>query len=247
MPQQHSRIARTLGAAVFGTALAITLGACSAPTIVAATETPKPVETGIDTGATPTATPSGAPVDDVDTQDGDFVGVFDDTHHVGVAVPASWSDVNGTGFVDGDGANWISVEAAPSISDYETLWNAPGVQVGATPFLEQITEADADTRASGLLTQLTSIYNYDGQCTATKTAEPYSDNVYTGYFSTWNSCGGTDTSTLLLTAYDNNGTHLVFVSAALVSDEDKGATLDSIINSFQASFDDRAQTPRSGN
>ena len=241
---QQLRVARTVGVAIIGTALAISLAACS-PAHAKPSSTPKPHETGIQTTNTPTATPSGAPVGDGDVSTGTgFTAVFDDTHHVGVAVPDSWTDTDGTGFVDADGNDWVQVTAAPSISDYNSTWGNPGVEIAATPFTGTITQAQADADITALLTQLSTSYKYDDQCTPDETTQSYSDQVYTGYYSTWQKCGNSDTEALILTAYDNAGTHKVFLVASLVSDDDKNATLKSIIDSFQASFDDKAIAPR---
>lgn len=235
MPTPH-RVARPAGAAALALLVIIGLTGCvGAP---AAVPTPKPtVVDDLDTGQEPTATPTGAPVEEPVLDDpAGSVAVYDDTRHVVVSVPDSWDDVDGAGFVDGSGRDWYEVAASPDLEAWSTTWQTPGVQVAATALPADVDAEWAESEASQLYDMLADGLQYDDSCEPTKVREPYEDSVYTGVFSAWRGCGGTETSAVLLTVWDADLTHVLFVNMALVSDDDKGDTLAQIINTFQASF-----------
>lgn len=214
------RLVAALGAA------AIVLGgatACFSP-VVAPVETPKPSGFG-GIGGTPTVTPTGDPVQP-ETPTGDLVSLVDDTQHLTVQVPASWSDVDGSPFTDGNGVAWIAITAAPNIDDYYSRWDVPGVDVYATD--------DPSVTVEDLLPRLGSAF--DEPCTVEDFGTSYSDSVYTGIAAAYTGCGGTDTAVLTVAAAADDGTHVVGIIIQAVTTDDQTVVTEAILNSFLASF-----------
>jgi len=153
---------------------------------------------------------------------GSFVSVTDDTGSISVTVPNTWVDVDGAGFSDAQGNSWISVTATPDRAGYEGTWGVPGVSVAATAYGAMTVDAALALLSEGL----------SAECTPVDVAQPYSDGVYTGQFSSWTGCGGS-ADYAVLAATDPTQTYLVAVIAQLVSEFDKSTVLENIVNSFQ--------------
>jgi hypothetical protein len=103
-------------------------------------------------------------------------------------------------FVPLDWTEWIGstelgtatvLEASPSIEDFESTWNAPGVLVS-------VTRVDAGTAdASGLVDEALAT----ADCTLDST-EPYEDAVYVGELHLFSGCAGIETTAVVLAVTD---------------------------------------------
>lgn len=221
------------------------LAACSAP--VAATKTPSPRPTGsLITDVVPTETPTSEPLPEPTDDTAGYMWVQDDTHHVSVSVPDTWTDIEGPGFVDDDGNNWYRVSASTDLDAYYNGWETSGVEVAATAFPVEFTAEEADDAAAELFTTLNDTYDFDASCTPDQVDVPYgdTDNWYKGYLSTWTDCAGTHTAVLLMSMYDTKLTHFIFVNSLLVADQEQDEVAQEILASYQAKFDDKAYVPR---
>jgi hypothetical protein len=233
------------GAALLVGAALLALTGCGAPATTAE-PTPRPSDDLI-TDVVPTETPTSAPIIKPDDTVG-YTWVFDDTAHVAVSVPDAWTDVDGTGYVDTDGANWYRVSASPDLDAYYGGWETPGVDVTATAFAGPLTAEEADDGAADLFAALNDSFAFDDSCITDQVDVPYgdTDNWYKGYLSTWTDCAGTHTAALLMSMYDTKLTHFIFVASLLVTDQEQDEVAQEILASYQASFDDadKAYIPR---
>jgi hypothetical protein len=234
----------TLRRALACTALAaasLTLTACFAPPTVA--QTAKPTAEPIDAGGEPTSTPTGVPIDDDDIDGPDapsgFTAVFDDTRHLGALLPDTWTDTEGAGYVDGDGRDWLSLQAAVDLGDWDQYWGEPGVQLGASALLPKWTDEDITGEIANLHDFIVDTFGYAESCTTVDDAESYSDQIYTGVISTFEDCPS-DSMSFVLAASDSERTHELYLELTLpggLDDEANTEILDQLLNSFQASFD----------
>lgn len=152
---------------------------------------------------------------------GGFTLVQDDTGSLSVSVPASWSDVDGSGF-DGPGdVWWDALSAAPSLSDFWDSTTAAGLEFAAS--------TDARMAPSELLDMLAGVYQ---SCTSVTTAAAYDDGWYTGLYSEW-SCGSTEAYTIAVTD-TNQVSAYMFLQLATPFEQSDG--LSEIINTFIASY-----------
>lgn len=167
-------------------------------------------------GGTPTPDPAPTPV-------GSFVTITDDSGSLSVNVPDTWSDVNGAAATDSNGVEFAGLSAAPSLDGYTTSWGVPGLTLYASPTavgddiasrLQQFAPADCQLDNSG----------------------EYNDGLYIGQFEYYTGCGGSTTDWVTVVAKDADSTHLIILTAQLVSDTDKSAVLDEILSTFIASF-----------
>ncbi len=154
-----------------------------------------------------------------------FVSITDDSGSVGVTVPSTWSQLDGSSFTD-SGLTFYSVTASPDLQAFGQGWSVPGVQVAAS------TEAvNSDPNVV--------IANYKSGAGADCTVGnegPYDDGYYVGQFVYFTACGGTSTDFAVLASTDVAKTHFMILSVQMVSAQDKDAVLTQILNSFQATF-----------
>ena len=210
-------------AAVFGLTGCITIQQTVKPT-------PSPTHAfgSGDSTAAPTALPTSAPVTEPTTAptSSGFTFVVDDTQHVGVSVPDTWTETDGASFTDKSGNTWASITASTSLDGYRNSWTTSGVQVAAT--------AIGNADPANVLTQLSD--NYNSNCTPDGTNVAYSDPYYAGQYSTWDNCAGTTSGMIVLTATDLKQTHVIVMIAQLVTAEERDTVLTQLTNSFQESF-----------
>ena len=235
---------RTPLALLAGTSVLLLLTACGAPATTAE-PTARPTDNPI-TDVVPTVTPTSEPIPEPSDDTPGYMWVQDDTKHVAVSVPDTWTDLDGTGYVDDDGINWYLVTASTDVKAYYEGWETSGVDVAATPFTGELTAEDADAGAKDLFVKVDVGFGFDDRCTKDQVDVPYgdTDNWYKGYLSTWTDCGGTHTAALLMAMYDTKLTHYIWVSALLVTDQEQDEVAQEILASYQAKFDDRAYVPR---
>lgn len=226
----RTRLPLALAAAAASVAL---LAACSAttpttePTADAALDTSKAPTLKADI-PTPATDPTTAPEPDAgDLPDG-YSLVTDDEGVLSVVVPDTWSDVDGAPFTTADGREWASLIATPDATAYPTDWNVAGIEFGGTAVDGELPE----DVVKQFLTDLSS--PLDQNCDAGKTAEPYDDGLYVGWFSNWNGCGDDDTFGIVVVAQDPGFHHFVFLRGKFVTEEDNGETFQQIFTTFQS-------------
>lgn len=165
--------------------------------------------------------PDASPTDTYET----YVDVSDDTGALTLQVPAEWGDQSGVAWeIEGESVG-VSIVAAPDIQGWYDTWDVPGVFFGASRSL-----ADQHDVAS-----LLDSSDFSGECTL-DSRNDYSDPLYTGQYDLWTDCGGVGTTFVVLAAEPEDGSYLMLVQVAAVTDADFDA-LDTILNTFVASGD----------
>jgi hypothetical protein len=232
----NSTLRRALACAALATA-SLTLTACFAPPAV--TQTAKPTAEPIEAGE-PTSTPTGVPIedDDIDAPAG-FAAVFDDTRHLGALLPDTWTDTDGTGYLDGDGRDWIALQAAVDLADWDQYWGEPGVQLGAAALLPDWSDDIVTSEITNLHDYIVSTFGYAEACTVVDDAEEYTDQLYTGIISTFVDCPA-DSMSIVVAVSDLKGTHELYIELTLpggLDSDENSEIIDQLLGSFQASFD----------
>lgn len=153
-----------------------------------------------------------------------YTYVMDNTAALEVEIPTDWFDVDGSEWIEDGEIVGASIWASPDMDGFINSWDTPGVIFDVTArvdifggyldFLDLLTDGLSDYCA------------FEGRY-------DYEDNLYRGAYELYESCGGRDTSYLVLTAVpiDDPGAFLIEVEVQIVSDADLEA-LDSIIASF---------------
>jgi serine protease Do len=197
-----------------------------------ARETPKPEITGFATidGETPEPIDTSEPVEPTAAPEDGYVTVNDDYEVLTLQVPADWSDVDGQPFTTDDGQEWASLVASTDIEGFFTSWDVAGVEFAGT----SVAGAVDDATLASFLTSVGA--GFDDGCTADIVQRDYDDGFYTGFYSTWTACGDGETEAVAITAQNPDSTHVVYVRAQLVTDEDKKDTLQVIVATFQSSL-----------
>ncbi len=162
--------------------------------------------------------------------------VTDDTEAIQVAVPSSWSDVDGSPWVlDGDTVG-ASIYASPDLEDWSLGFDTPGL----------VFNVSDDLAKQGGYVQLldaTRTYEFLADCTYDSRGEypdelivednPIDDPIYRGKFDLYFNCGGTDAAYVVLAAVSNSDqfSNLLLVEVQLTSADDLPA-LRNILESF---------------
>lgn len=113
-----------------------------------------------------------------------YISCTDETGSIIVEVPDTWVDYNGgqwTPFSD-SGPIGVAISAAPSLSDFNSYWDSPGMFFGAS-----------DTFAQwGGYIQFLDYYteNYKSNCKLDGRYD-YNDGIYRGSYDYYYNCGGT--------------------------------------------------------
>lgn len=157
------------------------------------------------------------------TDTGGFTTVTDDSGVLSVSAPAEWAQVDGTGFPDDAGNQWLGVSAAPNLQTFWETYEAAGLQLMGVE--------GAGTSAEDMLATVSQ--GFDGACSPVETGAPYDDGLYAGVYSEWE-CG-TSTSAIVVSTLDSGGNNVVLI-LQLVSDYDKQEALPEILATFQANF-----------
>lgn len=239
----RSRLPLALATAAASIAL---LAGCSTPAA-----TPTPTSAAADLSGAPTlkaeiptdvAPTTLKPVAPPTIPDGYGV-VTDDTNVLSVVVPTTWVP-DGRPFSTADGREWASIIATPDAAAYPSDWTVAGIEFGGSLVDGQL----AQDVATQFLTDLSS--PLDAACEPAKTAQPYDDGLYKGYFSNWNNCGGAGTFGIVVVAQDPGFHHVVFLRGKFVTPEDQDVTFTQIFTTFastqgldKASTGDRAFVP----
>lgn len=156
---------------------------------------------------------------------GSFVTVSDDSGALSVSVPDTWNDVDGTSASDAT-ANYAALSASPSLEGFTSSWTTPGVRLLASP----------DAIGNDVATTLNDFTTgFEDQCTLDDMGA-YDDSYYAGQYKYFTNCGGVGTDLVVLVTKDVNNTHLMILTAQLVSQTDKTTVLPEILNTFFGSF-----------
>ncbi|MCU1359937.1 MAG: Peptidase and chymotrypsin/Hap [Ilumatobacteraceae bacterium] len=150
----------------------------------------------------------------------EYTDVTDDSGTLTVSVPTAWFDVDGTP-VDLGGVSSPSIVASTSVDGFQNSWDVPGVQFVAS-------EALVGYTADELLDMAAS-----DECVSEGRVD-YDDGVFAGRYESYSDCGGTGAKSIVVAAFDEDGTYGVLVAVQVVTDADLVA-LDEILNTFDLS------------
>lgn len=151
-----------------------------------------------------------------------YATISDDSGTLFVEVPTTWADVDGSPWIIEGTRLGAQVSAAPSLNEFNTTWTTPGI----------VFAASADLAGAYTEEELLDLIDFSGSCSYDG-REAYSDELYSGYFDVWSSCGGTDTLYLVIAAEPEGGSITLLVQVQVVTDADLEA-LDHILASFVA-------------
>ena len=152
--------------------------------------------------------------------------VTDDFGSITVELPADWTDVDGSPWVDDGEVIGAGISAAASLDDFFSYWDEPGIFFGASDDLAQL----------GGYVQLLDILRPDFlQDCALDGRYEYEDGLYRGRYDLFTNCGGGEGSLfMVLTAVpvDDPTEFLILLEVQIVNDSDLEA-VDRILDSFE--------------
>jgi serine protease Do len=154
----------------------------------------------------------------------EYQTVNDDNGVLELTIPTAWTEVDGSPWEDDDGFYHSSIWAAPSIEGFRDTWDTPGVK------FEVIANADLVGGQQAYLERLTA--DFPSVCTF-EGSDTYADNIFSGSYELYSSCGGSNSSYLFLTAVpvDDPAALIVQIEVQIVSEADWDA-VEQILNSF---------------
>lgn len=153
----------------------------------------------------------------------EYVLVQDDYGAIQVSVPAAWSEIDGSAWVDNDDIIGAAITAARNLDNFYSYYTEPGIFFGATDDIAQL----------GGYIQLLDVYRdlYREECTY-EYREDFQDAAYEGAFDVLSNCLDSGNVLVILSAKPLNSTSLlVLVLVNIMSDADLDA-LDEILNTF---------------
>ncbi len=148
-----------------------------------------------------------------------YVTITDDSGALQMNVPDTWGQVDGSAWVSDGETIGVSLTASPDLDSFLGSWSTPGV----------IFNASADLQMS--TAEVLELIDYTESCTYSGRND-YSDELYTGQYDVWESCGGEGTMGIVLAAAPADNSFITLVMVQVVSDADLDA-LDNILASFQ--------------
>ncbi len=152
--------------------------------------------------------------------------VTDDYESITVEIPAEWSDVDGSPWVDDGKVIGAGISAAASLDDFYSYWDEPGMFFGASDDLAEL----------GGYIQLLDILRPDfTQSCELDGRYDYEDILYRGRYDLFTNCGGPGGSLfIVLTAVpiDSPTDFLILLQVQIVNDSDLEA-VDRILESFE--------------
>ncbi len=167
---------------------------------------------------------------------GDFMLVTDNSEAIQVAVPSTWTDIDGAAWVLDEDIVGASIYAAPNLDDWANSFDTPGL----------IFNVSDDLARQGGYVQLldaTRTYEFLGACDYDSRGnypedliiddQPIVDEIYRGKFDLYFNCGGTESAYVVLAAVSNTDqfANLLLVEVQLTSVDDLPA-LRTIMESF---------------
>ncbi|HOR78263.1 MAG TPA: S1C family serine protease [Anaerolineaceae bacterium] len=154
----------------------------------------------------------------------EYVLVQDDYGAIQVSVPAAWSEIDGSAWVDSGDIIGASITAAASLDNFNASYSEPGVFFGATDDIAEL----------GGYIQLLDVYRdwaREDDCTF-EYREDYEDPAFEGAFDVFSNCLDSEGVLVILSAKPHSSTSpLVLVLVQIMSDADLDA-LDEILNTF---------------
>ena len=154
----------------------------------------------------------------------EYVLVQDDYGAIQVSVPAAWSEIDGSAWVDSGDIIGASITAAASLDNFNASYSEPGVFFGATDDIAEL----------GGYIQLLDVYRdwaREDDCTF-EYREDYEDSAFEGAFDVFSNCLDSEGVLVILSAKPHSSTSpLVLVLVQIMSDADLDA-LDEILNTF---------------
>ena len=154
----------------------------------------------------------------------EYVLVQDDYGAIQVSVPAAWSEIDGSAWVDSGDIIGASITAAASLDNFNASYSEPGVFFGATDDIAEL----------GGYIQLLDVYRdwaREDDCTF-EYREDYEDSAFEGAFDVFSNCLDSEGVLVILSAKPHCSTSLlVLVLVQIMSDADLDA-LDEILNTF---------------
>jgi serine protease Do len=154
----------------------------------------------------------------------EYVLVQDDYGAIQVSVPADWSEIDGSAWVDSGDIIGASITAAASLDNFNASYSEPGVFFGATDDIAEL----------GGYIQLLDVYRdwaREDDCTF-EYREDYEDPAFEGAFDVFSNCLDSEGVLVILSAKPHSSTSLlVLVMVQIMSDADLDA-LDEILNTF---------------
>ena len=153
----------------------------------------------------------------------EYVLVQDDYGAIQVSVPAAWSEIDGSAWVDSGDIIGASITAAASLDNFNASYSKPGVFFGATDDIAEL----------GGYIQLLDVYRdlYSEECTF-EYRENFQDSAYEGAFDVLSNCLDSGNVLVILSAKLLNSTSLlVLVLLNIMTDADLD-TLDEILSTF---------------
>ena len=153
-----------------------------------------------------------------------YMSCIDDTGSIITDVPIDWVDFNGGQWTFGGEVIGVAISAAPSLSDFNAYYDAPGMFFGASDTFAQI----------GGYVQFLDYFNdtYSDGCKLEGRYD-YNDGIYRGKFDAYYNCGGTggyDTYILSAVPIDNPTSAIILIIIQVPKGETD--TVDAIWNTF---------------
>ena len=151
-----------------------------------------------------------------------YTTLTDTGYTLTVDVPSAWSDVatDNRWEVDGEVVG-SAVSAAVDLDGYLNSWGVPGMFFGASTSLINrgwTTESFLDET------------DFSDECVFESRYE-YTDELYSGYYDVWESCGAESTTFVSLATTPAAGSPLLAIQVAVITDADLEA-LDTILRTF---------------
>lgn len=151
----------------------------------------------------------------------DYVSITDDSGSIVMEVPAEWTDIDGSAWVDDDDGSILggSLKASSNLVDFQETFAVPGVELIASAGL-----------ATAEIGELIDAYDYSDFCTYDGRYD-YDDSVYTGAYDLYIDCADSESINVILAAKPEDLSHAVVLEGQAVSDADVDA-LDQVLRTF---------------
>jgi serine protease Do len=159
------------------------------------------------------------------TEYSDYVSIYDDYQSIVMDVPSSWTQMDGSAWVDGGEVIGARLIAAPSLDGYINTWGTPGVDFLVSDDLAKL----------GGYIQVLDIFSdyFRGECELDGRYD-YDDGYYRGKFDYFTKCGGSggaDYLVLSAVPVDASQQLLIVVEVQILTDADLDAA-DRILSTF---------------
>jgi serine protease Do len=185
-----------------------------------------PTEEGI--GNEPIGPGTSAPINCAASSTPGYNTCIDDTGSMQVDVPDTWTEVNGSTWVFDDQDIGVAISAAPSLSDFDSYFDAEGVFFGASDTFAQI----------GGYVEFLDYYTglYTSDCHRDGRFD-YNDGLYRGKYDQYSNCGGTGGyDAYVLSAVDINSPTAMIIVIMVQTQPDDVDTVNQIMGSFYVYF-----------